>query len=68
MGIPKEVALKPSTPGLWPNQLAETELEMKYETLDLILYGLERFMTPQDIAQQLSVDQTFVEKVKTRAS
>ena len=26
MGIPKELALKPSTPGLWPNQLAETEL------------------------------------------
>ncbi|MCW4028143.1 MAG: NAD+ synthase [Candidatus Bathyarchaeota archaeon] len=66
MGISKELALKPSTPGLWPNQLAETELEIKYETLDLILYGLERFMTPQEIAQQLSVDQTLVEKVKTR--
>lgn len=66
MGIPKELALKPSTPGLWPNQLAEAELEIKYETLDLILYGLERFMPSEEIAQQLNVDQKLVEKVKSR--
>jgi len=41
IGIPEELALKPSTPALWPEQLAESELEIKYETLDLILYGLE---------------------------
>ena len=39
LGIPQELALKPSTPALWPAQLAETELGIKYETLDLILYG-----------------------------
>ena len=41
LGIPKELATKPSTPALWPEQFAETELGIKYETLDLILYGLE---------------------------
>ena len=66
MGIPKELALKPSTPGLWPRQLAETELGIKYEILDLILYGLERFMSPTDIADQLGVKTTLVEKVKSR--
>ena len=66
LGIPKELALKPSTPALWPNQLAESELEIKYETLDLILFGLERFMTPQEIAEQLAIDQAIVERVKTR--
>lgn len=66
MGIPKELALKPSTPGLWPRQLAETELGIKYETLDLILYGLERFMSPTDIADQLGVKTTLVEKVRSR--
>ncbi|TRO46528.1 NAD+ synthase [Candidatus Bathyarchaeota archaeon] len=66
IGIPPELAAKPSTPALWPNQLAETELGIKYETLDLILYGLERFMTTEEVAQQLSVRKPLIEKVKSR--
>ena len=66
LGIPKELAQRPSTPGLWPNQLAEAELEIKYETLDLILYGLERFMSPGDIAEQLGIESDLVEKIKSR--
>jgi NAD+ synthase len=66
LGIPQELALKPSTPGLWPDQLAETELGIKYETLDLILYGLERFMVSQEIANQLSLQKSKVDKVKSR--
>jgi len=66
IGIPQELALKPSTPALWPNQLAESELGIKYETLDLILYGLERFLTTEDIAVQLSLEQSLVDKVKAR--
>ena len=66
LGIPKDLALKPSTPALWPNQLAESELGIKYETLDLILYGLERFMTAEEIATQLEIEKYLVEKVKSR--
>jgi NAD+ synthase len=66
MGIPPELAAKPSTPALWPNQLAETELGIKYETLDLILYGLERFMTTEEIVQQLNSKKPLIEKVKSR--
>jgi NAD+ synthase len=66
LGIPPELAAKPSTPALWPNQLAETELGIKYETLDLVLYGLERFMSTEEIAQQLSVEKSLVEAVKSR--
>jgi NAD+ synthase len=66
LGVPKEIALRPSTPALWPNQLAESELEIKYETLDLILYGLERFMDTEDIAQQLGIEKAGVERVKSR--
>jgi len=66
LGIPKELALKPSTPALWPNQMAETELGIKYETLDLILYGLERFTSTEDIADQLAVEKTLVDRVKSR--
>ncbi|MGE5533458.1 MAG: NAD+ synthase [Bacillota bacterium] len=66
LGIPKELALKPSTPALWPNQLAESELGIKYETLDLVLYGLERFMKTEEVAEQLSIDKVIVDKVKSR--
>ena len=66
LALPAELATKPSTPALWPNQFAETELGMKYETLDLILFGLERFMPTEKIARQLNIENTLVKKVKNR--
>ncbi len=66
IGIPKKLAAKPATPALWPNQSAEGELGIKYETLDLILFGLERFMKPEEIAEQLGMERAEVEKVKAR--
>jgi NAD+ synthase len=66
LGIPENIALKPSTPALWPNQSAENELGIKYETLDLILYGLERFMAAEEIANQLNIQKVKVEEVKNR--
>ena len=64
--IPKEIARKPSTPALWPNQLAEKELGIKYEQLDLILYGLEHFMETDEIAKQLKISKKRVDDVKRR--
>jgi NAD+ synthase len=66
IGIPTELAMKPSTPALWPNQSAEGELGIKYEVLDLILFGLERFMAPGEIAEQLKIERVQVEEVKKR--
>jgi NAD+ synthase len=66
LGVPEKLVSKPSTPALWPNQTAENELGIKYETLDLILYGLERFMTPEEIANELRVQKQLVDKVKAR--
>jgi NAD+ synthase len=66
LGISKELASKPSTPALWPNQTAESELGIDFETLDLILYGLERFMAPEEIINQLAVEKTLVDRVKSR--
>ncbi len=66
LGVPEELAMKPSTPSLWPNQLAEAELEIKYDTLDLILFGLERFMEPKEIAEQLQIKEAIVGQVKDR--
>jgi len=66
IGVPKEIVTKPATPALWPGQLAEEELGIKYDTLDLILYGLERFMKAEEIAQQLRVRKELVDKIKCR--
>jgi len=66
IGIPRELALKPSTPALWPDQFAEAELGIKYEILDLILYGLERFMKAEEIEQQLKIDKTVINSIKNR--
>ena len=66
IGVPKEIAMKTSTPALWPGHLAEEELGIKYEILDLILYGLERFMPPEKIAEQLELSVETVNKIKER--
>jgi len=66
IGVPDEIIAKPPTPQLWPGQLAEEELGIKYETLDLILLGLENFMPPEEIAKQLNLPLKLVTGVKTR--
>jgi NAD+ synthase len=66
IGISTKLAAKPSTPALWPNQSAEGELGIKYEILDLILFGLERFIAAKEIAEQLNIEETQVENVKRR--
>jgi NAD+ synthase len=66
LGVPKEIITKPSSPALWPGQTAEGELGLKYELLDLILYGLEHFMEAKEIANQLKVKLELVEKIKSR--
>jgi NAD+ synthase len=66
IGVPQGIIEKPSSPVLWPGQLAENELGIKYEQLDRILFGLERFMTTKDIAAQLRLKKPLVDRIKTR--
>jgi NAD+ synthase len=66
LGVPKAIVARPASPTLWPGQLAEDELGMKYELLDLILYGLEHFMKPEEIAAELHLKQQAVDRIKRR--
>jgi NAD+ synthase len=66
IGVPAEIIEKPSSPALWPGQFAENELGIKYEQLDLILFGLERFMKTEEIASQLHIGKQLVDEVKRR--
>ena len=62
--IPKEIITTPPSPQLWPGQTAENELGVKYEVLDLILFGLENFMSPEEIAQSLELPVKLVQGIK----
>jgi len=66
IGIPPQIITKPSTPQLWPGQLAEEELGIQYEKLDLILLGLENFMSPEEIADQLILPPKLVRAIRSR--
>jgi NAD+ synthase len=65
LGVPDVILSKPSTPGLWRGQTAEKEIGFRYEQLDLILLGLERFMKPEEIAGQLKIPVEMVANVES---
>jgi NAD+ synthase len=64
--VPAEIIMKPPSPRLWPNQIAEEELGIKYESLDLVLFGLEHFMTLEEIVEQLNLPMKLVKDIKRR--
>jgi NAD+ synthase len=66
MGVPQEIIDKTPTAGLWPGQSDEGDMGASYDTLDLILWGRENGLSAQDIASEINVDQSLVEKILTR--
>lgn len=64
--IPERILGKPPSAGLWPGQLDEDELGLPYDLLDLILYGYERDLRPDLIAEGTGVDRLLVDKVLER--
>ena len=66
IGVHEDIVAKPSSPGLWPGQVAERELKIDYETLDLVLYGLEHFMRVHEIARQLNIEEKAVQRIENR--
>lgn len=62
--IPKKISLKPPSPNLWLNQSAESELGIRYEILDLILYGLEHRMAVKEIASNLKIKESKVIRIR----
>ncbi len=66
LGIPERIRVKASSPELWPGQTAEKELGLSYEKLDKILWGLERWMLPEEIAKETGLKLVLVRKVRER--
>lgn len=66
LGLPQTILSKPSSPELWPGQTAERDLGASYDKLDLVLWGLERWMSSREISSELSLPLRFVEQVRRR--
>ena len=66
LGIPEKVRSKPSSPGLWPGQTAENELGLGYEKIDKILWGLERWLNPEEISEETKLSLPLVRKIRDR--
>src|SRR5712692_106896 len=66
LGLPSRIRVKASSPELWPGQTAEKELGLSYEKLDRILWGLERWMTPEEIVDETGLKLSLVKKVRER--
>ncbi|MCX8176416.1 MAG: NAD+ synthase [Candidatus Bathyarchaeota archaeon] len=64
MKLPSHIIWKTPTAGLWIGQTDEEELGIKYDLLDLILYGLvDLKMKPQKVAESLGIQVETVNKV-----
>ena len=64
LGIPEKIAFKPSSPGLWPKHLAEEELGLKYEDIDLVLYALfDLGLDPSKVPEHTGISREVVEKI-----
>ncbi len=64
--LPERVYSKPASPELWPGQTAAKELGEGYDKLDAILWALERWMGPNQIAEEMGLPLRRVEKVRER--
>lgn len=62
--IPNSIISKPPSAGLLVGQTDEKELKMKYETLDLILQGLELRLDVSEIAKNLKILKSEVERIR----
>jgi NAD+ synthase len=66
LDIPESIVEKAPSGGLWPGQTDEGELGIDYDTLDLILSGLDKKMSEEEIAEALDVDLIMVQGVFKR--
>ena len=62
LGLPRKLSEKPSSPRLWPGQMAESELGITYEEADQILYlYVDHNRSIEEIAGETGIS---IEKIK----
>jgi NAD+ synthase len=64
LGISDKIILKKSSPNLWPNHDAESEIGASYENIDVILYCMmDKKLTRDETSQQTDIKPEVVEKI-----
>jgi len=64
LGVPKKIAYKPSSPRLWPGHMAEDELGLSYEEIDIILYAYHDLgLSEDEIVQRCNISADKVKRV-----
>jgi NAD+ synthase len=63
IGVPDKFVQKVPSAGLWEGQTDEGELEISYDELDAVLFGIENGMDLEDIARRNMVPEDKVERV-----
>lgn len=67
LGVPEEIATKPSSPQLYPGHRATDEIPMEYEELDPVLVGLfDHEFSPNEVSRRTGVPPGVVEEVLRR--
>jgi NAD+ synthase len=67
LGIPEKIAYKPSSPELWPDHYAESELGLTYKEIDPILYlKYDLKLANEEVAETLGVDINIIERIEER--
>lgn len=62
--LPVKIVNKPSSPGFWPGHLAEEEIGIKYELIDLVLYAyFDRGISLDKIPDYTDVSKDIVDKI-----
>lgn len=69
LGVPERVAFKPSSPRLWPGHLAEKELGVTYDDVDLVLHAyFDRGVPPEQIPSITGVPRSKVDSILSRVN
>ena len=64
LGVPNSIIKKKSSPNLWPNHLAESEIGATYEEIDSILYCLiDKKISLSETVNKTQINDKTVEKI-----
>ncbi len=67
LGLPERIVTKPSSPRLWAGQIAEQELGISYETIDLVLYSLfDLRLSMDEIAEKTGISKSVIQAIYER--
>ena len=64
--IPENIIKKPPSPGFYKGHTDEDELGMRYDNIDLILYGYEQGLTVNEITTETNIIESEVKRILRR--